>query len=96
MEAFLKAKLGKDVPSLIYFNVWRSNMMQVNAQFKSYVNFDVWSDELVILLHRGKHYNWRDTHTHGTCWCCIGNVYNRLSRPVAKIPENYYDIKELY
>lgn len=90
----LTIRFGKDIAGLIHWWAWRSKMQDVNLTYKSSVEVDE-NDRIVMLLFKTRFLmNFRCLHTP-----CNGSLYiynYKHSCHIAKLPNHYWTIKELY
>jgi hypothetical protein len=89
----LTVKFGKDIAGLIYRWVWRFNMNKTNQTYHSVVKFRDNAQSLLYfcsqsLLRKG--FNYR---SYLTDW---RHIYSIKEPMVATLPNNYWQIKELY
>lgn len=83
---WVSVKFGRDVAGIIYFYVWKSLMNAVNTHYRDICRFHghrVTIDSLT--------YQWRIF-----CDPCEFIFRATDTNKVAKLPKNYYSIKELY
>jgi hypothetical protein len=81
-------KFGKDVANMIHMFVWRIYMTDVITDYHSTVSEINGS----VIVNDIKYINWRSSNL------CSRGIY-RLEAPYVRIgdlPENYFQIKELY
>ena len=89
---WVSVKFGKDIASLIHFHVWKSLMDIVNHEYCWNVNM-ISGGTNELLLFKRTEFNWRYME-HQPRYRFI--YRDKTNEKVAKLPKNYFTIKELY